>query len=112
LMTRVLLVTLFFTVATARAASEYTQQMFRRGLYEPGVLVTSAPLFVLITLRDPNSGAERAAAIPGNSLLGAIDTEYHLKPRKTSKEDEGKALGRAATEGTENCAVSSESKFP
>jgi hypothetical protein len=91
-MTRVLLVTLFFTVATARAASEYTREMFRRGLYEPGVLVTSAPLFVLITLRDPDSGAERAAAVPGNFLLGAIDMEYHLKPRKTSKQDEGKAL--------------------
>lgn len=66
--------------------------MFRRGLYEPGVLVTSAPLFVLITLQDPSTGAERAAAIPGNFLLGAIDMEYHLKPRKTSKEDEFKAL--------------------
>jgi hypothetical protein len=91
-MTRVVLATLVFTIATTQAASHYTQEMFRRGLYEPGVLVTSAPLFVLITLRDPSTGAERAVAIPGNFLLGAIDTEYDLKPRKTSKKDEWNAL--------------------
>src|SRR5947207_12321527 len=91
LMARAVFATLVFTIATAHAASQYTQEMFRRGLYEPGVLVTSAPLFVLITLRDPSTGGERTAAIPGNFFLGAIDMEYHLKPRKTSKKDEGKA---------------------
>src|SRR3712207_4267854 len=91
-MTRIVLATLLVSIATAHAASHYTQEMFRRGLYEPGVVVTGAPLFVLITLRDPSSGAERAAAIPGNFLLGAIDREYRLKPRKTSKQDEAKAL--------------------
>ena len=92
-MRRVLLATLVFTIAKAHAASHYTQEMFRRGLYEPGVLVTSAPLFVLITLRDPSSDGERAAAIPGSLLLGAIQTEYHLKLRKTTSHgDIGKAL--------------------
>jgi len=91
-MARAVFAMLVFTIATAHAASQYTQDMFRRGLHEPGVLVTSAPLFVLITLRDPSTGAERGAAIPGNFLLRAIDMEYHLKPRKTSKKDEGKAL--------------------
>jgi hypothetical protein len=92
-MTRVLFSILVFAVTTAHAASQYTQEMFRRGIYEPGVLVTSAPLFVLITLRDPSSGAERAAAIPGSFLLGAIETEYHLKLRKTTSSDDiSKAL--------------------
>ena len=92
-MTRLVLAALVFAVATAHAESRYTQQMFRRGLHEPGVLVTTAPLFVLITLRDPSNGAERAAAVPGPFLLGAIATEYRLKLRKTiSREDEWKAL--------------------
>src|SRR5215212_720443 len=92
-MTRALLATLCFAFATAHAESHYTQQMFRRGLHEPGVLTTTAPFFVLITLRDPSSGAERAAAIPGPFLLGAISTEYHLKlPKSTPKKDQLKAL--------------------
>jgi hypothetical protein len=87
-MTRVLFATLFLTIAAAHAEPHYTEQMFRRGLHEPGVLVTTAPLFVLITLRDPDSGAERAAAIPGPFLLGAIETEYRLKLRKTTSHDD------------------------
>lgn len=94
-MTRVLFATLVFAVTTVHAASRYTQEMFRRGVYEPGVLVTSAPLYVLITLRDPSSGAERAAAIPGSFLLGAIQTEYHLKLRKTTSDDD---ISKALTE--------------
>jgi len=92
-MTRVLFATLLIAVATADAASQYTQEMFRRGLHEKDVLVTTAPLFVLITLRDPTSGAERAAAVPGPFLLGAIATEYRLKLRKTiSHQDIYRAL--------------------
>jgi hypothetical protein len=83
-MPRVLLAILCLTVATAHAESRYTQQMFRRGLHEPGVLITTAPLFVLITVRDAHTGAEREAAVPGPFLLGAIETEYHLKLRKTT----------------------------
>jgi hypothetical protein len=91
-MTRALLVTLLFTAATVNARSHYTQEMFRRALYEPGVLSTTAPLFVLITLRDPSSGAERAAAVPGPFLLGAIETEYQVLLRKTSRTHIGEAL--------------------
>ena len=93
-MKRAVLAALVFTVATAQGASRYTQDMFRRGLYEPGVLVTGSPLFVLITLRDPSTGAERAAAVPGPFLLGAVAAEHRLKLRKTnSRDDEFKALG-------------------
>jgi hypothetical protein len=46
--------------------------------------MTTAPLFVLITLRDAQTGAEREVAVPGPFLLGAIETEYHLKLRKTT----------------------------
>src|SRR5437016_3934678 len=93
-MTRVIFVMLFFTVPTADAASHYTREMFRRGLYEPGVLMTTAPLFVLVTLRDPSNGTERAAAIPGPFLLGAIESEYHLRLRRTTSHDDiYKALG-------------------
>jgi hypothetical protein len=88
LMTRVLFATLFLTIAAAHAEPHYTEQMFRRGLHEPGVLITTAPLFVLITLRDPSNGAERAAAMPGPFLLGAIETEYRLKLRKTTSHDD------------------------
>src|SRR5688572_11594201 len=92
-MKRLLLVALAFTAATAEAASGYTQEMFRRGLYEPGVLITSAPLFVLITLRHPSNGAERTVAVPGPFLLGAIATEYRLEFRKPkSRTDAFKAL--------------------
>ena len=83
-----LLAMLFFTVATANAAPQYTQEMFRRGLYEPGVLMTTAPLFVLVTLRDPSSGAERVAAMPGPFLLRAIETEYRLRLRRTTSRDD------------------------
>lgn len=89
----VLIAVLVLTVPAAHAESRYSQQMFRRGLHEPGVVVTSSPLFVLITLRDPSSGTERAAAIPGPFLLGAIEAEYHLELRKaTSDKDELRAL--------------------
>ncbi len=57
--------------------------MFRRGLYEPGVIITTTPLFVLITLRDPKNGTQREVAIVGPFLLGAIEDEYHIKVRKT-----------------------------
>ena len=101
-MTRVLFATLVFAATTAHAASQYTQEMFRRGVYEPGVLVTSAPLFVLITLRDPGSGAERAAAIPGSFLLGAIQTEYHFRLRKTTSDDDlSKALAEQQKKGVQ-----------
>ena len=91
-MARILLATLCLTVAIAQAESHYTQQMFRRGLYEDGVLVTTAPLFVLITLRDARTGSEREAAIPGPFLLGAIDAEYHFGTRRTAHQDIYKAL--------------------
>ena len=92
-MTRILLLAFWITVATAQAGSRYTQQLFRRGLHEPGVLITTAPLFVLITLRDARTGAEREAAIPGPFLLGAIESEYHVRMRKTtSHQDVYKAL--------------------
>ena len=77
-MTRFLVATLLLSVATAQAASSYTQEMFRRSLYQAQALTTTGPLYIIITLRDPSRGAERTAAISGPFLFGAIDLEYHL----------------------------------
>ena len=77
-MTRFLVATLILSLATAQAASSYTQEMFRRSLYQAQALTTTGPLYIIITLRDPSRGTERTAAIPGPFLFGAIDLEYHL----------------------------------
>jgi hypothetical protein len=77
-MARFLVATILLTVATAQAASRYTQEMFRRSLDQAQALTTAGPLYIIITLRDPRRGTERTAAIPGPFLFGAITLEYHL----------------------------------
>jgi len=77
-MTRFLVATLLLSVATVQAAS-YTQEMFRRSLYDAQTLKNSGrTLYIIITVRDPSRGTERTAAISGPFLFGAIDYEYHL----------------------------------
>jgi hypothetical protein len=91
-MTRFLVAALLLNVATAHATSYYTQEMFRRSLYQAATLGTTGPLYVIIALRDASRGTERAAAIPAPFLFGAIDIEYHLtfpdpeRPGKNSDE--------------------------
>jgi hypothetical protein len=77
-MTRFLVVALLLSVATAQAATRYTQEMFRRGVQQAQTLGAIGPLYVLITLRAPGSNAERDAATPAPFLLGAIDIENDL----------------------------------
>jgi hypothetical protein len=77
-MTRFLVATLLLCVATAQAASSYTQEMFRRSLDQAQTFTTAGPLYVIITLRDPSRGTERTAAIAAPFLFGAIDFEHHL----------------------------------
>jgi len=77
-MTRFLVATLLLSVAAAQAAPSYTQEMFRRSLYQAQALMTTGPLYIIITLRDANRRTERTAAIPGPFLFGAIDLEYRL----------------------------------
>ena len=77
-MTRLSVATLLLSVATAQAASSYTQEMFRRSLEQAQTLTIAGPLYIIITLRDPSRGTERTAAIAGPFLFGAIDFEYHL----------------------------------
>jgi hypothetical protein len=90
-MTRFLLAGLLLGIATAQATPRYTQEMFRRGLHEAAALGATGPLYVLITLRDPSSSTERAAATPAPFLFGAIDIEYHLDftdPEHPQKNDD------------------------
>ena len=60
----------------------YTQSMFRRAMakdnfYVSGML-SSNPLYVLVTIRDPRSQTERMVCILGLSLTQAIREEYGL----------------------------------
>lgn len=77
-MTRFVVAGILLAVATAQAAPRYTQEMFRRAIQQGQTLGATGPLYVLVTLRDPSSSAERAAATPAPFLLGAIDIENHL----------------------------------
>jgi hypothetical protein len=91
-MTRLLVAGLLLSVATAQAATHYTQEMFRRGVRQAQTFsATTGPLYVLITMRDPSGSAERIAATPAPFLLGAIDIENHLHfpdPEHPPKNDE------------------------
>jgi hypothetical protein len=68
------LLTLLFAPVIAMAQSGYTDDIYRRGLDNE----STAPLFVLVTLVDPRSGAERTACVEAPFLLGAIHIEYGL----------------------------------
>jgi len=69
-----LLATFLMTSVAASAQSSYSDAMYRRALANH----STAPLFVLITLRDV-SGTERLVCIPADFLIGAIQREYHLE---------------------------------
>src|SRR5476649_1062890 len=96
-MKRTLLV-LLLTCSAAFGSSRYTQQMFRRAMAQNNATVTPSgrllpmskdpnveamrfslsPLYVLITLRDPKTGADREVCTLATYLTGAINDEYRL----------------------------------
>jgi hypothetical protein len=60
--------------AMALAGTDFTEKMYRRALTDAG----TAPLYVLITLRDVKADSSRVVCIEAPFLLGAIATEQHL----------------------------------
>jgi hypothetical protein len=72
-MTRALLI-LLVTCVTVAADSRYTDAMYRKAILDD----STSPLYVLFTLHDPKSGADRMLCTGGNFLLGAIHVEYRL----------------------------------
>ena len=68
------LVILLITCATAVAHSRYTDAMYRKAVLDG----STSPLYVLFTLRDSKTGADRVVCTGGNFLVGAIHMEYHL----------------------------------
>jgi hypothetical protein len=69
------LVILLISSATVAAQSKYTNAMYRRAILDD----STSPLYVLFTLHDSKSGADRVTCTGGNFLLGAIHMEYHLE---------------------------------
>jgi hypothetical protein len=65
---------LLTTSAAAVAQSGYSDDMYRRALANQ----STAPLFLLITLVDPETGSERTACVDAPFLRGAIHIEYQL----------------------------------
>src|SRR5688572_20533697 len=72
-MKRALLV-LLGTCAAASAQSRYTDTMYRKAILDD----STSPLYVLFTLHDSKTGADRVVCTGGNFLVGAIHMEYHL----------------------------------
>jgi len=72
-MTRALLILLAGCV-TAAAESRYTDAMYRKAILDD----STSPLYVLFTLHDNKTGADRTVCTGGNFLLGAIHMEYRL----------------------------------
>jgi hypothetical protein len=71
---RAALVFLLISCATASAESKYTNQMFRRAVVED----STSPFYLLFTLHDPKTGADRVVCTVGSGLVGAIHFEHHL----------------------------------
>lgn len=71
---RAALVLLLINCATASAASKYTDRMFRRAVVED----STSPFYLLFTLHDPKTGADRVVCSVGSGLVGAIHFEHHL----------------------------------
>jgi hypothetical protein len=67
----------FFLVlcGVAQAADKYSDDMYRRALENR----STAPMFVLITLHNPQTGTDRAVCIQAPFLLGAIHRERHIE---------------------------------
>lgn len=72
-MTRALLILLAGCV-TAAAESRYTDAMYRKAILDD----STSPLYVLFTLHESKTGADRTVCTGGNFLLGAIHMEYGL----------------------------------
>jgi hypothetical protein len=68
------LLVLFLTCAAVSAQSRYTDAMYRKAILDN----STSPLYVLFTLRDVKTGADRMVCTNGNFLVVAIHIEYHL----------------------------------
>jgi hypothetical protein len=81
-MTRIVVASLCLVFATAHAETGYTQRMFRRAMARDNLAVSgsvsSSALYLLISVCDRKSGAERVVCVTSNLLSGAIHMEYHL----------------------------------
>lgn len=81
-MSRALFAILFLSFATARAEFGYTDRMFRRAMAKDNLAISgsfsTAPLYVLITVCQRDSGVDRLVAVTANLLGGAIHMEHHL----------------------------------
>src|ERR1700682_1882614 len=62
------------TCTSALAASKYTDHMYRKAVDDD----STSPLYLLFTLHDPKTGADRVVCAPGIGLVGAIHFEHHL----------------------------------
>jgi hypothetical protein len=71
---RATLLFLLITCVTASGASKYTDRMFRKAVVED----STSPFYLLFTLHDPKTGADRVICTVGNGLVGAIHFEHHL----------------------------------
>ena len=91
-MTRALLALLCLSVVTARAEPGYTQRMFRRAMSKDNLAVSGSlsmsPLYVLITVCDRKSRADRVICVSSNLLAGAIHEEYGLPYDMTGQRKE------------------------
>jgi len=100
-----LLAILFAASVAASAQSGYTDAMYRRALANH----STAPLYVLITLRDVSATA-RLVCIPADFLRGAIRRENHLgydeegerKMQEIAVGQPGRAFTFSAAEAREN----------
>jgi hypothetical protein len=68
------LLLLLASCATAFAQGRYTEAMYRRAILDD----STSPLYVLFTLHDSRTGADRMVCTGGNFLVGAIHIEYRL----------------------------------
>lgn len=65
---------ILFACGNAFAAPGYTDQMYRKALYE----VSTSPFYVLFTVHNQRSGIDRHVCISAPFLLGAIHMEHHF----------------------------------
>jgi hypothetical protein len=72
-MTRAMLI-LLASCVTVASESRYTDAMYRKVVLDD----STSPLYVLFTLHDAKTGADRMLCTGGNFLLGAIHMEYSL----------------------------------
>jgi hypothetical protein len=73
---------LLLTANTAFGAEGYTFAMFRRAMTKDNLAVSGvmsdAPLFTLVNIRDPRTGSQRETCVLSSFLDGAIHSEHHL----------------------------------